>query len=209
VDALEPQQNDAGNLPTFGENADQGSDQSSDEGDSAAAKEREEQYREELRRPMSPMPVQLAMSYTKNDGSPMDAKDSELYLASFHNFSFLPINTAFYRNDQNGVCWYGKCAVWKSPNLCYQPLYFEDVNLERFGADRHCWQPPVSALHFFASLVKLPYHMGMDHPCECQYVAGFGRPGNRYCLQAEKTVWNTRGITFQALFATGAAFALP
>ncbi len=38
--------------------------------------------------------------------------------------------------------------------------------------------PAVSAAHFFGTLPILPYKMGVDTPCECQYALGYYRPGN-------------------------------
>ena len=53
--------------------------------------------------------------------------------------------------------------TWKASGLCHKPLYFEDVQLERYG---HSWNPVVqpfmSAAHFFVSVPLLPYKMGLQ-----------------------------------------------
>lgn len=50
---------------------------------------------------------------------------------------------------------------------CYQPLYFEDNNLERFGCQHHaCLQPVVSGVHFFGSVGLWPLKMLGVGPCQ-------------------------------------------
>src|SRR5262249_5534538 len=49
-----------------------------------------------------------------------------------------------------GRHWSRTIFAWKAPATCHKPLYFEDVQLERYG---HSWnpvlQPFMSAGHFF------------------------------------------------------------
>jgi hypothetical protein len=62
--------------------------------------------------------------------------------------------------------------------LCYQRLYFEEKNSERYGWDLGFIQPFVSAGAFWWDLVTLPYHIGTE-PCrkfECS--AGYCLPGD-------------------------------
>lgn len=77
--------------------------------------------------------------------------------------------------------WTDACYWWDAPALCHQPLYFEEVNLERYGY--RCLpvplvQPFVSGAFFFASIPALPYRMVAEPPCECVYVLGHYRPGS-------------------------------
>lgn len=72
-----------------------------------------------------------------------------------------------------------KVFAWAAPNIKYQPLYFEEVALERYGQTL----PPnqqafASGIHFFKSLVSLPHQMRHDAPSSCDYPLGFCRPGN-------------------------------
>jgi hypothetical protein len=93
--------------------------------------------------------------------------------------------------------------TWKAASLCHKPLYFEDVQLERYG---HSWnpiiQPFMSGAHFFVSVPLLPYKMGLKPPHECVYTLGYYRPGN--CapymfepipLSLRAAVWEAAGIT--------------
>lgn len=68
---------------------------------------------------------------------------------------------------------------WKASCLCHQPLYFEEINLERYGYGCcDCLQYGASAAHFFATVPALPYLMAVDCPCECDYTLGHYRPGS-------------------------------
>jgi hypothetical protein len=75
---------------------------------------------------------------------------------------------------------------WVASCFCCNPLYFEEVNLERYGYGCGCCGPccttcvesAVSGAHFFANVVALPYKMGVDCPCDCDYTLGHYRPGS-------------------------------
>jgi hypothetical protein len=65
--------------------------------------------------------------------------------------------------------------------FAYQPLYFEEVNLERYGRTCGHLQPVASSLRFFATIPMLPYAMTVSHPCTAYtqkwpYGAGWGAP---------------------------------
>ena len=48
--------------------------------------------------------------------------------------------------------------TWTASALCHKPLYFEDVQLERYGHMCGPWlQPFASGFQFFASILVLPY----------------------------------------------------
>ncbi|QDT11661.1 hypothetical protein K239x_36610 [Planctomycetes bacterium K23_9] len=75
--------------------------------------------------------------------------------------------------------WQPHVMTWKASNLCHKPLYFEEVNLERYGHTAGpILQPVVSSAHFFANIAVMPYKMGIHPPSECQYALGYYRPGN-------------------------------
>lgn len=100
--------------------------------------------------------------------------------------------------------------MWKASGLCHKPLYFEQVQLERYG---HCWgpiaQPLLSGVHFFGTLPVLPYKMGLKTPNECVYSLGYYRPGNcaPYMIDAIPFTWRAAG--YQAGVVTGMSFILP
>jgi hypothetical protein len=74
---------------------------------------------------------------------------------------------------------HGTVIAWKASALCHKPLYFEDVELERYGQTcSPLFQPLLSAAKFYLTLPILPYKFGLEPPCECIYPLGYYRPGS-------------------------------
>ena len=68
---------------------------------------------------------------------------------------------------------------WAATGFCHRPLYFEEVNAERYGyTPGYSIQPFVSAGRFLATIPALPYLMVAHPPCECIYTLGHYRPGS-------------------------------
>ncbi len=69
--------------------------------------------------------------------------------------------------------------AWTASGLCHKPLYFEDVQLERYGHMCGPWlQPFASGANFFLTIPILPYKMGLELPNECMFTLGYYRPGD-------------------------------
>jgi len=100
--------------------------------------------------------------------------------------------------------------TWKATGACHKPLYFEDVQLERYG---HEWgpvvQPAISSLNFFGSFALLPYNMGIHPMNECQYPLGYYRPGSCAPWTLGPIPISLRGALSQASVVTGTAWAVP
>ncbi len=101
-------------------------------------------------------------------------------------------------------------VTWKASGACHKPLYFEDVQLERYG---HEWgpvvQPVLSTAHFFGDVLVLPYKMGIHPMNECQYSLGYYRPGSCAPWTIGPVPISLRGALLQAKVVTGAALILP
>ena len=82
--------------------------------------------------------------------------------------------------------WGATSLPWNSPAFSHNPLYFEQVNLERYGIG---YPRPVNALvsgsRFFIDATLLPVHMLQSPPHGCTSTLGFLRPGN--CNPTYKT----------------------
>lgn len=100
--------------------------------------------------------------------------------------------------------------TFKASGSCHKPLYFEEVQLERYG---HEWgpiaQPVLSSAHFFGNIAFLPYKMGIHPMNECQYALGYYRPGSCAPWTVGPVPISLRGAWMQAKVVTGAAIALP
>jgi hypothetical protein len=82
------------------------------------------------------------------------------------------------RYDDN-VASTDKLFAWAAPNIRYQPLFFEDVALERYGQTKGLVkQPLISAGKFFADRFLLGSRALRDCPSSCDGPLGFCRPGS-------------------------------
>ncbi len=73
----------------------------------------------------------------------------------------------------------GTVAAWIAPNLTYQPLFFEDARLERYGYASPYFgiQPVRSGVHFASSSIVFPWRVWF-HRNECESPLAFERPGS-------------------------------
>ena len=137
--------------------------------------------------------IGLAIEGTEGDAYPCECKLGREYSQKFTGRQFS--RTVF---------------TWKATGICHKPLYFEDVQLERYG---HSWNPVVqpfmSAGHFFLSVPLLPYKMGLTPPTECIYTLGYYRPGSCSSLRDRADpVQPPRAALFEAAGLTGLGFWL-
>jgi len=114
------------------------------------------------------------------------------------------------RQNALGQTWAPSTFTWKASALCHQPLYFEDVQLERYG---HSWgpylQPLASGANFFLSVPALPYKMGLYPPCECIYTLGYYRPGSCAPYMIDPFPLSIRAALAEGGVWTGMAFLIP
>jgi hypothetical protein len=94
--------------------------------------------------------------------------------------------------------------TWKAASVCHKPLYFEDVQLERYGHSAGpVLQPLISGAHFFGNVLLLPYNMGVYTPSECRYALGYYRPGSCAPWVVPAFPLSKRGLTFELAAALG------
>lgn len=98
---------------------------------------------------------------------------------------------------------------WEAKGLCYGPLRFEEVNLERYGYAVPLVQPALSAAHFFGTLPILPYKMAATSRWNCQYSLGHYRPGSYTPFRYNRMPWRLGAAAVQAGAVTGAVLVLP
>lgn len=101
-------------------------------------------------------------------------------------------------------------VAWHASNLCHKPLYFEDIQLERYGHTVGPIKQPVkSAAKFLVQAALLPYQMALYPPNECQYPLGLFRPGNCAPYLRTPFPWERRAIGYQAGVTTGLFLLVP
>jgi hypothetical protein len=82
--------------------------------------------------------------------------------------------------------------------VCYDRLYFEQKNAERYGWDLGPIHPLVSAAGFYWDLITLPYHLGTE-PCrryECS--TGYCLPGSPMPLLLYPPELSLTGLALEA-----------
>jgi hypothetical protein len=107
-------------------------------------------------------------------------------------------------------CWRLTTYTWKASALCHKPIYFEEEHLERYG---HSHGPGceylVSFAHFFGNVILLPYHMGVETPCECIYTLGVYRAGSCAPYMLDPFPISLRGAAFGAVGYCGTVALFP
>lgn len=122
----------------------------------------------------------------------------------------LPTECLLEQVDFQPRRWKPTTVVWAASNLCHKPLYFEEVNLERYGHTAGpVLQPVLSSAHFFANIAVLPYKMGVHSPHECQYALGYYRPGNCAPWIIPPVPLSLKGAWYQAAAVSGTALLVP
>ncbi|MBX3425656.1 MAG: hypothetical protein KF688_08255 [Pirellulales bacterium] len=102
---------------------------------------------------------------------------------------------------------------WAATNMHHRPLYFEEVNLERYGyTPSRCLQPVLSGARFFVTVPALPYMIAAQpQHCTCIYTLGHYRPGScvprrPHCPLAGR---HGAGIAMETVVAVGLVFLIP
>jgi hypothetical protein len=94
-------------------------------------------------------------------------------------------------------------------NFCYRPLYFEEVNLERYGYDWGILQPAVSTLRFYGNAAVLPYRLTTQRSSFCTYHHHDDRPGGPAPRECRRPQLRLDAATVQAAAVVGLIFLIP
>jgi hypothetical protein len=106
--------------------------------------------------------------------------------------------------------WIPSTFAWHASALCHKPLYFEQVQLERYGHTAGpLRQPFISGAHFFLSIAALPYKMAINPPHECQYALGYYRPGSCAPWMIPPVPLSLRGAVAETSFILGGVHLIP
>lgn len=101
------------------------------------------------------------------------------------------VTTLFEREQGSAVLlpWENRIYTWSAPHFYHQPLYFQQINLERYGVgSRPIVAPIQSAAHFYGSMALWPAKMIWNWPTESVYSLGHQRPGD--CVNYQRCTWS-------------------
>jgi hypothetical protein len=102
--------------------------------------------------------------------------------------------------------------AWEATGLSHRPLYFEQVNLERYGyapTRSRIGQSILAGAHFFGSTLILPYQMGAEPINDAIYTLGHYRPGSRVPYQFIYPPLDWKGGALETVTILGLIFAIP
>lgn len=100
-------------------------------------------------------------------------------------------------------------AIERASYVVYQPLYFQQINAERYGWDLGIFQPVVSAGQFYGDVLLFPYKFAANPPWHCDTNVGYALPGDPEPLRFLTTPFSWRGVAAQAGVAVGGAAIFP
>ena len=122
----------------------------------------------------------------------------------------IPVECPLDTSIQYSREWTAITMMWKASALCHKPLYFEQVQLERYGHTTGPFsQPFFSGGHFVLNIATLPYKMGINPMNECQYALGYYRPGSCAPWLLSPIPLSLRGGLTEAAFIFGGGALLP
>jgi hypothetical protein len=107
--------------------------------------------------------------------------------------------------------WYDNCPYGNYLFVCHGPLYFEEVDAERFGETWGAWvQPSVTAGKFFGTVPMVPYKWFANTFSEEQYGQdNFGQARNGYAEGRFIPPFHAGAAAFTGGLVTGLFFLIP
>lgn len=122
----------------------------------------------------------------------------------------IPVRCELKEELYTGRMFCATTFTWTASALCHKPLYFEQIELERYGhTPGPILEAPMAGAKFALDLATLPYNMGINPPNECQYALGYYRPGNCAPWIIPPVPLSLRGAIFQTAAVTGVSWIIP
>lgn len=108
------------------------------------------------------------------------------------------------------VQWDGGFAGWTEPAFYTRPLYFEQINFERYETNAPAWtRPALSYAQFLGTIPVLPYKIGANGPRERAYSVGHYPYGHGAARHKSILPLSKRGVLYQGAATTGLVFLVP
>lgn len=137
-------------------------------------------------------------------------KDPRCQAKSDQTALVCPEEIRFAREPFKGRTFQERLFPWVASNIHYNPLYFEDVPLERYGHSHgDLIQPFVSVAKFGVQLVGLPYQMTIDPVRKKIYPLGYYRPGDCAPKKYYQIPFNLEAALREAGVWTALVFIFP
>jgi hypothetical protein len=99
--------------------------------------------------------------------------------------------------------------AWQASNICYQPLYYEDPQLERYGHSYPFFVQPFAIGRMTIQAAGIPYQMVIDPCWSSVYPLGYYRPGECSPKLIYQVPLNLEAALVEAGALTGVYFLFP
>ena len=93
--------------------------------------------------------------------------------------------------------------------VVYNPLYFQQINTERYGWELGIFQPLVGTAQFYGDVLLFPYKVAVNPPWACEANAGYALPGDPEPLRFLTPPFSWRGVAGEVGAAVGGAAIFP
>lgn len=100
-------------------------------------------------------------------------------------------------------------AVEAASYVVYNPLYFQQINTERYGWELGVFQPLVGTAQFYGDVLLFPYKVAVNPPWACEANAGYALPGDAEPLRFLTPPFSWRGVAGEVGAAVGGAAIFP
>jgi hypothetical protein len=127
--------------------------------------------------------------------------------SAYENASFL--NSSRCRTNDEAE-WFTSMAGWTAPEFYTRPLYFEQINFERYETSAPAWtRPALSYVQFLGTIPVLPYKVGANEPTDRMYDVGHYPYGQVAPAHSNWGKLSKRGMLLQGAATTGLIFFIP
>ena len=151
-----------------------------------------------VRRPLSSIRLADSLSTNDDDGKPLSTPEDI-------PFSAMPV----VENHFVPAPWHRSHASRNTYRIRYQPLYFEDPNMERCGDSNGCLTELTSIIHFASRIPLLPYMMASDSPHKCVDALPDCPTCQRFGPDAYLPKPTVKAVAAQAAATVGAIYIVP
>ena len=150
-------------------------------------------------RPLRNISLSAAIRAVGIDGQELRKPEDQAgpMFAKFGVYHDLPV----FQADGQGWC----CDF----PIFYNPLYFEDPNMERCGQGYGCFTEAASIVRFFGRIPLVPYLKGSNPPCTCVRSLGNCPACHQFGMDAYIPPLNVPGVAAQAAATVALVFLIP
>ena len=119
------------------------------------------------------------------------------------------LNSSRFRTKDEAE-WLTSMAGWTAPEFYTRPIYFEQINFERYETSAPAWtRPAISYAQFLGTIPVLPYKVGANEPTSRMYTVGHYPYDQVTPAHSNWGKLSKKGMLLQGAATTGLIFFIP